>query len=74
MKKVIIEFPDEASAKRFLGWFSDGGGEYNFFESEEIHGEDKPIVEMDYKKAFPAWGYNPKKDGPNFIVKAKQRE
>ena len=70
-KKVIIEFPNDESAQRFLGWLSDGGGEYNFFESEEYHCEDgKPIKRFDYKKAFPAWGYDPKKDGPDLLVEA----
>ena len=68
--RVIIEFPSKEAAKRFLGWFSDGGGESNFFESEEVHADDEPIKRMDYAKAFPAWGYDPQKDGPDLTVTA----
>lgn len=74
MKRVVIEFPDEASAKSFLGWWSDGGGEQYFFEAEEIYAKRekrKPINRFDYERAFPAWGYNPDKHGPDFTVKAE---
>ncbi len=39
MFKIIMEFPTTESKDRFLGWFLDGGGEYemneSFCESEE---------------------------------------
>ena len=73
MPKVIIEFTSEAEVEAFLGWFADGGGEQDFFMSEDVHaGSDKrkPINHFDYDKAFPAWGYDPKVDGPDRVVKA----
>lgn len=74
MSRVIIEFPDEDAASRFLAWFSDGGGEYQFFESEEIHAPDdfSRIANMKYHRAFPAWGYDPAKHGPDRVVVAKR--
>lgn len=72
--KVVIEFPDAMARERFLGWLSDGGGEYNFFEYEDCHaGEDgtPSIKGMGYDKAFPAWGYDPMKDGPDKTVVAR---
>jgi hypothetical protein len=71
--KVIIEFPSLAARERFLGWLSDGGGEYDFFESEETHApsEDVEIKRMDYSRAFPAWGYNLVEHGPDKVVVAQ---
>lgn len=37
MKKLTIEFPDEASREEFLGWFMDGGGDSDFMQSCEMH-------------------------------------
>lgn len=48
---VRISFPTEASLKRFIGWMSDGGGEYQFFESEDDHEvPDNRIVAFDYAR------------------------
>lgn len=74
MTRVIFEFPDEKAAEAFLAWFSDGNGEQDFFQSEEYHAEEegrKKINHFDFAKAFPAWGYNPKVDGPDRVVKAE---
>lgn len=71
--KLIIEFPTLNARERFLGWLSDGGGEYQFFQSEEIHAPTKAVEinSMDYKRAFPAWGYDPIKHGKTKVVVAK---
>lgn len=71
--KVIIEFPSLNARERFLGWLSDGGGEYQFMEGEAVHAPSPAteIKEFDYSRAFPAWGYDPKKHGPNKVVVAK---
>jgi hypothetical protein len=71
--RVIIEFPTLNARERFLGWLSDGGGELAFFESEKIHApaQSVEVNKMDYSRAFPAWGYNPVKHGPDKVVIAK---
>lgn len=68
--KVIIEFPSLAARERFLGWLSDGGGEYDFMESEQHHAPSKEteIRKFDYSRAFPAWGYNPVEHGLDKVV------
>lgn len=74
MKRVVFEFPDEVTAKAFLGWFCDGGGEEIFFESEEHRAERdkrKAVRRFDYERAYPAWGYKPEVHGPDFTVKAE---
>lgn len=69
MAKLIIEFPNEELREWFLGYWSDGGGEYQAMEAREIY-SDKNDIDFDYSKAFPAWGYNPEVDGdPKIIVK-----
>lgn len=73
--RLIIEFPDALARESFLTWFSDGTGEQDFMMMErdqyaEEDGRD-PIVRFNYDKAFPAWGYNPAKDGPDKIVVAE---
>ena len=75
MKRVIFEFPDEASAKRFLVQFCDGNGEQNWFVLEDLAVEDglpeeQAIRRFDYSRAFPEWGYDPAKHGTDLVVKA----
>lgn len=69
MSKVIIEFPNDELRDLFCGWFSDGGGEYSFMESAEIHGGYK--VDVLYNRCFPAWGWKPE-DGDPIIDIEKQ--
>ncbi len=35
MAEITIKFPNEEEKRRFLGWLSDGGGEYEFMEYTE---------------------------------------
>ena len=73
MAKLIIEFPSDEDREAFLNWFADGGGDQELFRSEEVHAareNRKPINHFDYAKAFEEWGYNPKVDGPDKVVKA----
>lgn len=37
-----ISFPSEAALKRFKGWMSDGGGEYQFMDCEDDNDEVEP--------------------------------
>lgn len=55
--KLTITFPTEQDRDDFLGWLSDGGGEYQFMEG------DTNIKYFDYSGSYPAWGYDPEKDG-----------
>jgi hypothetical protein len=73
MSKLIIEFPNDLARESFLAWLADGGGEQEFFQSEEIHCEEgrDAINSMDYKLAFPAWGWDPAKHGPDKVVVAQ---
>jgi hypothetical protein len=59
---LTIKFPTEQDRDIFLGWLSDGGGEYQFMEYE-----DTTVTRFDYSKAFPAWGYSPELDGPPVV-------
>lgn len=46
---VRIVFPNKKSLKRFMGWMSDGGGEYQFFESEDnIDPPEERITGFEY--------------------------
>lgn len=33
--EAILRFPNQATLDAFLGWFSDGGGEYQMMEASE---------------------------------------
>ncbi len=57
--KLIIEFPTEALYKKFLGWFSDGGGEDTFLQWHD----PEHLITTDYGGAFEQWGYDPEEDG-----------
>ena len=73
MRRLIIEFPDDGSIDAFLGWFADGGGDQQFFMSEDYRASDdnrKPIGRFSYERAFPAWGYDPAKHGADLTVVA----
>jgi len=61
MSELKIDFEDDEKLDRFVSWLSDAGGEQYFFSFLECH--DLPCPIFDYKKVFPAWGYNPEKDG-----------
>lgn len=50
--KLIFEFDSEEDRDEFLTQLADEGGEQSFSG-----------FTFDYKKAFPAWGYDPEKDG-----------
>jgi len=66
--KAIFEFPNEEARDSFIAWFADGGGEFNFFESEDFRAEDenrKPIIKFDYKQAFGSFS-------PDKIVSASE--
>jgi len=68
MKTLLtIIFPAEESRNSFLSWLSDGGGEQQFFEASKTH-DKEPITEMDYTKAFVAWGYNEETDGQPVVI------
>ena len=69
--QIILEFPSEEYVDAFAAWWSDGGGEWGYFEcAEDIMEDDEllPVIRCDYSKCFPAWGYNPKKDGIKKII------
>ena len=53
--KLSVEFQTEEARQDFMGWFCDGGGE-DYFNGEGDY-------EIDYSKAFEAWGYRPHIDG-----------
>jgi hypothetical protein len=55
---LTLNFPTEKDRDLFLGWLSDGGGEYQYMEYT-----DTAVTQFDYSKAFVAWGYNSKVDG-----------
>lgn len=69
--RLIIEFADAATVQRFLVWLADGNGEQDFFQSEEMHGPKIAVRRMNYDRAFPAWGYDPEKHGPDRVVVAE---
>ncbi len=54
MKKytVTFEFPNKEIKEEFLGWFLDGGGEYQFNESCECHGLSCVDVTFDNKSTL----------------------
>ena len=57
--KIVLEFTNEDNRDDFLGWLSDGGGEYTFMEAQHVgHGIGKSIEHFDYSGAFEAWGYD----------------
>ena len=69
--RVIIEFPNEDFRKAFLVWFCDGGGDDNYctmLEQESLVDFEHIMAGIDYKKAFEAWGYDPKKHGPDKTI------
>jgi hypothetical protein len=59
MKEITFRFESAELAKDFLGYMSDGGGEYRFI----LPGEDPRDIEFDYHSA------NRGKFGPIVIVK-----
>ncbi len=67
--KLIIDFPTEKERDIFLGWLSDGGGEYEFMEYT-----DTTVTEFDYSFAFEAWGYNPQEHGDPVVILVADKE
>lgn len=65
-RRVILDFETKEMATVFLGWLCDGAGEDMYRNSLESEGYD---AIFEYNKAFPAWGYNKQKDGPDRVVK-----
>lgn len=59
--QCIIQFPSEEIRDAFLGWFSDGGGESQAYDSLQMH-RDVNVI-FDYSRCFPAWGYDKEKHG-----------
>jgi len=54
-----MEFTNEDNRDDFLGWLSDGGGEYMFMEAQHVGDNIKTSIEhFDYSGAFEAWGYD----------------
>ena len=60
-------FPNTETRDTFLGYMSDGGGEWGALESSEDN-DEIPIKNFDYKYAFPAWGYKPEEHGEPVVV------
>lgn len=69
-RRVILDFETEEMATAFLGHFCDGGGEDGYYTSLETH-EGYGAV-FNYDKAFPGWGYNSRRDGPDRIVRIQK--
>lgn len=70
--RLIFEFSDALARESFLTWLSDGSAEQEFMqlEQDQYAAEDgrDPVIRFNYDKAFPAWGYDPAKDGPDKVV------
>lgn len=49
--------------ENFCGWLSDGGGEQDFNCSYVSNKPEGTYTHLDYTGCFPAWGYDPEKDG-----------
>lgn len=60
---LTLDFPTEADRDIFLGWLSDGGGEYQFMQCEGV-----AVTNFDYSYAFPAWGYDPAIHGQPMVI------
>lgn len=71
-KRVILEFPDVETADDFCSWWSDGGGEYAYFEA--YHDDATEIRRFDYSRCFPAHGYDLKKHGEDRVIVAQPKE
>jgi len=67
MSKLTIEFPTDEDRDNFLSWFSDGGGESYYMDSLEDGSTMCHVNNIDYSRAFSAWGYDPKKHGDPVI-------
>jgi len=65
MSKLIFEFPNDKIRDKFLSQFCDGGIENDAYDAMAMQ---NIACSFDYKKAFPAWGWNGKGD-PTIIVK-----
>lgn len=69
-----IYFPDAESLKRFNAYMCDGGGEWNFFESEDEHEvEEERIGAFQYAKEDPQYPRSDKRrysafDTPTIIA------
>lgn len=71
--KLIIEIegaPEELDA--IAHHFSDGGGEQHMIPYK--YEEQGRWLVFDYKKCFPAWGYDPKVHGPDLVITGKLSE
>jgi hypothetical protein len=59
--EVTFAFTNEDNRDDFLAWMSDGGGEYDFMEAQQVGRDIKESIEhFDYTDAFEAWGYDGK--------------
>lgn len=56
--QIVIEFTHEENREDFLGWLSDGGGEYMFMEGQHQEDITHLIEQFDYSDAFEAWGHD----------------
>lgn len=46
--ELTLVFPDDATRDRFIGWFSDGGGESTYFDAEYDSVNDDYMNVADY--------------------------
>lgn len=67
---IIIEGTDD-EIQLVAEQLSDGGGEESLNPFDD---RDRKHLNFDYAKCFPAWGYDPAKDGPDKIVTARITE
>jgi hypothetical protein len=71
--KITLIFPDEESRNNFLVWFSDGGGEQEYFFASEAH-DTEPISRINYERAFTTWGYDPEVHGHPQLIFARSSD
>lgn len=52
MVDVTFKFPDDDSALDFLAYMQDGGGEYQFLDSQDCEDVQTKIASFDYSAAM----------------------
>ena len=61
MARLILEFPIQEAADDFAAWLCDGGGQ-DSYQCMPGH------LKIDYRRCFPAWGYDPADHGPDKVI------
>lgn len=64
---MVLEFDNAEDRDDFVGWFLDGGGEYQFNDGRD--GDGKPTLDTETRVGREDWDWKDDPDGDEHVIR-----